>query len=234
MARSQNSFERVFARDGELKKQGNPPSVHELFSMTMRDELSMSHFAEALHELHGIQLTQAAARLLSSIDAGSGRLSFTQFQRALQEDPQEPAALSGRPNVFNDQAKAIITDNAGSPKPPTLRGDHCRPHTDISGEDFVKAGQLASKMQALGPFQSNLVVPSNDPSINNPLVHRQEPAGDSGRDMMRTASRMFISGELDRAGYEKFLVQNGIMLTSDCDLQKLIVSHERVRPEEWP
>lgn len=27
--------------------------------------------------------------------------------------------------------------------------------------------------KALGPFQSNLVVPSNDPSINNPLVHHQ-------------------------------------------------------------
>ena len=27
--------------------------------------------------------------------------------------------------------------------------------------------------EALGPFQSNLVVPSNDPSINNPLVHHQ-------------------------------------------------------------
>eukprot|EP00434_Breviolum_minutum_P022900 symbB.v1.2.020204.t1/scaffold1689.1/size105734/2 len=61
MARSNNSFERVFARDAESKRQGKPPSVHELFSMTMRDELPTSQFAEALQALHGIQLTPGAA-----------------------------------------------------------------------------------------------------------------------------------------------------------------------------
>jgi len=196
--------------------------------MTMRDELPPSQFAEALQALHGIQLTPGAARLLSSVDAGSGRLTFSQFQRALQEEPQQQAT-SGRPVVLHDQAQAIITDNAGSPKPPALKGDHCRPHTDISGDEFVKATKAASKLQALGPFQSNLVVPSNDPSINNPLVHHQDESepGDSGRDMLRLATRMFISGELDRASYEQFLIQQGILLTSDCDLQRLIVSHER-------
>ncbi|CAK9099889.1 unnamed protein product [Durusdinium trenchii] len=227
MARSQNSFERIFPREGETKRTDSPPSVHELFAMTMRDELSASQFAEALVSLHGIRLTPAAARLLSSVDAGCGRLVFRQFQKALQEDSLEPVAVSGRPNVFVDQAKGIMLDNAGSPTPPALRGDNSRPHTDISREDFVKANQLASKMQALGPFRSNLVVPSNDPSINNPLVPHEEQSDDTGRDTMRTATRMFISGELDRASYEQFLTQQGVLLTSDCDLQKLIVSHER-------
>ncbi|CAK8985659.1 unnamed protein product [Durusdinium trenchii] len=221
MARSQNSFERIFPREGETKRTDSPPSVHELFAMTMRDELSASQFAEALVSLHGIRLTPAAARLLSSVDAGCGRLVFRQFQKALQEDSLEPVAVSGRPNVFVDQAKGIMLDNAGSPTPPALRGDNSRPHTDISREDFVKANQLASKMQALGPFRSNLVVPSNDPSINNPLVPHEEQSDDTGRDTMRTATRMFISGELDRASYEQFLTQQGVLLKPRSWLAKL-------------
>eukprot|EP00913_Durusdinium_trenchii_P031065 g29092.t1 len=203
--------------------------VQDLTSVRVEDTgLGQSNVAvEKVPSVPDAICVSGAARLLSSVDAGCGRLVFRQFQKALQEDSLEPVAVSGRPNVFVDQAKGIMLDNAGSPTPPALRGDNSRPHTDISREDFVKANQLASKMQALGPFRSNLVVPSNDPSINNPLVPHEEQSDDTGRDTMRTATRMFISGELDRASYEQFLTQQGVLLTSDCDLQKLIVSHER-------
>ncbi|CAJ1420202.1 unnamed protein product [Effrenium voratum] len=229
MARSRNSFERIFARDDKPQPTEGQASLHELFSMAMREQLPLPQLAEALEALHGIRLTPSAARLLSSVDAGSGRLSFSQFQRALQEDSGDPGAGAGRPNVFTDQAKSIIADNAGAPKPPAPRGDHCRAHTDISEEDFVKAGQMASKVQAQGPFRGNVVVPTNEVSRGNPLVRQDFPGEAEGsRDMTRTATRMFISGELDRAGYEKFLTQMGVRLTADCELQRLILSHERV------
>mmetsp|Transcript_14852 Transcript_14852/g.27847 ORF Transcript_14852/g.27847 Transcript_14852/m.27847 type:complete len:259 (+) Transcript_14852:50-826(+) len=235
MAHSRNSFDRVFPRHvekTEKTQQGEVPSVHELFTMAMREELPIPHFAEALRHLHDIHLTGTAARLLASVDAGSGRLPFSQFQRALQEDTASRAE-AGRPNVFADQAKAIIADNAGSPLPQDKRGDHSRPRTDISNDDFVKAGLYASKVQAQGPFSGSAVLPTNDASAGNPLAQRtaRHPVCDdeasSAREMTQTATRMFVGGELDRSGYEQYLTRMGIVLAPESELQRLIINHDR-------
>eukprot|EP00440_Ansanella_granifera_P006995 gb/GFBE01007578.1/.p1 GENE.gb/GFBE01007578.1/~~gb/GFBE01007578.1/.p1 ORF type:complete len:271 (+),score=45.28 gb/GFBE01007578.1/:1-813(+) len=247
MARKGNSsFDRIFARQpgSEKRDPGEPPSVHELFSMAMRDELPLPQFVEALVELHCVRLTPAAARLLSSVDAASGRLSFSQFQKALQEDPfsAKSAGEAGLPNVLKDQAHAIIADNCGTPLPPECRkGEVGRQASDISNEAFVKAGQHISKVQARGAFSGNVVRPTNQVSAGNPLANREDPSSASRpggsvdlnedpyglRDMTRTATRMFVSGELDRAGFEKFLARLGVVPTPETDLFKLIASHER-------
>ncbi|CAE7843393.1 CAMK2A [Symbiodinium microadriaticum] len=224
MSRGHSSFERVFPRSGTesapVQPSGDAPSVHELFAMALREELPLPELAEALSRLHGIRMTVAAARLLSSVDAGSGRLSFSQFQRALQED-SAPLAEAGVPNVFVDQAKAIIADNCGSPLPPEdRRGDHNRPRTDISNEDFVKAGIFASRVQAQGPFRGSVLVPTNDASAANPLAQRV-PAESADDEL----AGMYIGGELDRSGYEQYLSQIGLGL--DLEVQKLIATHER-------
>eukprot|EP00931_Biecheleriopsis_adriatica_P000925 TRINITY_DN101089_c0_g1_i1.p1 TRINITY_DN101089_c0_g1~~TRINITY_DN101089_c0_g1_i1.p1 ORF type:complete len:291 (-),score=57.75 TRINITY_DN101089_c0_g1_i1:99-905(-) len=245
MARKANrsSFDRVFARQpgSDKRDPGEPPSVHELFAMAMRDELPLPQFVEALVELHGVRLTPGAARLLSSVDAASGRLSFSQFQKALQEGASmgQPQIQAGLPNVFQDQAHAIIADNCGQAVPPESRkGELGRLATDISKDPFVKAGQRIEKVQARGPFSGNVVLQTNNTSAGNPLANREEaqiaeaPGGDAEdpygmRDMTRTATRMFVSGELDRAGYEKFLARIGLVPGPETDLFKLIASHER-------
>eukprot|EP00933_Yihiella_yeosuensis_P074056 TRINITY_DN82891_c0_g1_i1.p1 TRINITY_DN82891_c0_g1~~TRINITY_DN82891_c0_g1_i1.p1 ORF type:complete len:287 (+),score=58.04 TRINITY_DN82891_c0_g1_i1:48-863(+) len=245
MARTEkSSFDRVFARQpGKVgREDGEPPAVSELFSMAMRDQLPLPQFAEALLHLHGVRITPAAGRLLSSIEASQGTLPFSKFQKALNEDPSAVAGLeAGLSNLYVDKASAIIEDNSGEKNPPQVRGrgEMGKHNTDISADSFVKAQHRISKTQARGPFSGGIVMPTNDCSRGNPLAFRDEspprgaPAGGSAedpygvRDMVATATRMFVGGELDQQGYEKFLDRFGIKPNAESELRKLIDSHAR-------
>jgi len=239
-----SSFDRILGRQpgSAGRDEGQPPSMHELFTMAMSDQLPLPQFAEALMEFHGVRLTPAAAKLLSSVDAGSGRLSFSQFQKALQDQGHGRGPQAGLPVHFQDQAQAIIEDNSGMPQAPIAReaGALGKPHTDISNDAFVKASQQISKVQARGAFSGNVVRPTNEASPGNPFTSlgdatyadlpenvdmKEDPYG--VRDMSRTATRMFVSGEINRQGYEKFLTRLGLVPAPESDLRKLIISHER-------
>jgi hypothetical protein len=227
------SFNRLFARqandDGD---NDGTPSVHELFSRAMRDDISLRAFAEALVSLHGIRLTPSAVRLLTSTDASSGRLSFAQFQRALQE-ADAPDCGAGLPMVIRDQAAAIISDNSGAPTPP-FQSSAAKQATDISADPFIKQQVRIERAAAKGPFGGNPVVQTNHTSAGNPLVapssgmqHRQEEVYDS-REMANTATRMFVGGDISRADYESFLAKFGVRLTAESELRRLITAHEKV------
>eukprot|EP00928_Gymnodinium_smaydae_P061306 TRINITY_DN45413_c0_g1_i2.p1 TRINITY_DN45413_c0_g1~~TRINITY_DN45413_c0_g1_i2.p1 ORF type:complete len:266 (+),score=65.58 TRINITY_DN45413_c0_g1_i2:77-874(+) len=241
------SLGRVFPRAGDAAEdEAKPPPIHELFTALMRDELSLPSFAQALQGLHGIRLSPAAVRLLSSVDATSGRLSFAQFQRALQEGPgtmAQPCSEglgAGKANAFKDKASAIITDNSGAPVPgPTFAAPKVA--TDISADEFVRAKQRVTG-QARGAFQANPVVPTNRVSAGNPLAGAMAdrrpsfeatgaPAaegGESAREVAQTATRMYVSGELNAAEYEAFLARCGIRPAQGSELKRLIASHEKV------
>lgn len=231
------TFNRVFARSvaggaGDIDDGGAPPSVHELFSMVMRDQLSVPDFGAALHKLHGIPLTPAALRLLNSVDGGSGRLSFAQFQRALSEGAGDHYVGAGKPNIFRDQAAAIISDNCGEAVPATP-GSAAKVSTDISADPFVRAEAQLAHGQTRGPFNANPVVRTNKASAGNPLAVRvgapASATADAGapREMANTATRMYMSGELARGEYEEFLGQYGVSLGGESELHKLILEHEQ-------
>ena len=95
----------------------------------------------------------------------------------------------------------------------------------------MQAGQLASKMQALGPFQSNLVVPSNDPSANNPLVQREEAqANGDGRDMVRIATRRSLRSSIRLRSLEACsLAASWIERVAAQDLATSTAFHIRLR-----
>ncbi|CAE8636284.1 unnamed protein product, partial [Polarella glacialis] len=191
-----------------------------------------------------VRLTQAAVRLLTSNDALSGQISFSQFQKALQ-DTSPMTSEAGRPNVIQDQASSIIADNCGAPEaPPGRLGALGKKFTDISADPFIRAASKLDKLVAKGPFSGNVVVQSNRPSAGNPLVARlaephsfgatktmdddvsEDPYG--VRDMTRSATRMFVSGELDKAGFEKLLARFCVRPGPESELRKLINSHEQV------
>mmetsp|Transcript_49721 Transcript_49721/g.78709 ORF Transcript_49721/g.78709 Transcript_49721/m.78709 type:complete len:265 (-) Transcript_49721:93-887(-) len=236
MARGQvNSFDRIFSRPGRHEgENGSPPSVHELFSAAMRDEITLRDFAEALASCHNIRLTAASVRLLTSVDATSGRLSFSQFQRALQE-PDVIECGAGKPLTIADQASAIISDNSGVPMPraaPSQLSTH-RPATDISVDPFIKQQVLLERAAQKGPFPGNPVVQTNQVSVGNPLVEQrqQQPRHEdlySGDEMANTATRMFVGGDLSREDYESFLTKCGVHLGSESELRRLIIAHEKV------
>lgn len=228
-----SSFDRIFGRN-----QGGgdeTPSVHELFSAVMRDQLSLQEFAKLLVQMHGVRLTPAAVRLLSSVDASSGQVSFSQFQRTMQQEG-DAAGGAGKPNVFTDHAKAIITDNTGAPEAPPTHAAPAKHSTDISIDPFVKQSQRIEHAQAKGSFQSNPVVRTNRASVGNPMAMCAEPAQrpqDSedpygAREMANTATRMYVTNELDRKGYEQFLDRFGIKLKAESELHRLILAHEKV------
>uniref|UniRef100_A0A7R9ZYN8 EF-hand domain-containing protein n=1 Tax=Pyrodinium bahamense TaxID=73915 RepID=A0A7R9ZYN8_9DINO len=225
------SFSRIFGggTDGSAGDQ-RPPSVHELFSAAMRDDLSLPHFAQALVSLHGVRLTPAASRLLSSVDATSGRLTFAQFQKALAQDSDGESCKAGLPSAFQDQAKAIIEDNLGAPSapPPAAAAKHS---TDISADPFVRQQRQLEKRETHGPFSGNPVRKTNAVSAGNTLAApHQESRGDRDEGALclaNTATRMFVSGELDRMGYEKFLRRFGLQLTPESELQRLVVRQEQ-------
>eukprot|EP00416_Gambierdiscus_australes_P019542 CAMPEP_0171065770 /NCGR_PEP_ID=MMETSP0766_2-20121228/7036_1 /TAXON_ID=439317 /ORGANISM="Gambierdiscus australes, Strain CAWD 149" /LENGTH=258 /DNA_ID=CAMNT_0011521897 /DNA_START=54 /DNA_END=830 /DNA_ORIENTATION=+ len=227
------SHNRIFGGGGSDGPEDEKPSVHELFSAAMRNELNLQQLAQALSALHGIHLTPAAARLLLSVDAASGRLTFAQFQKSLLLEEGGDVGEAGRPNVFEDQAKAIIEDNLGEPVAPRV-GDPAKHSTDISADPFVKQRRHMEQSQARGPFSANPVMDTNRPSMGNPLVASRAPreeapedSWDGAREMANTATRMFVGGELDGAGYEKFLRRFGVQMTPECELHRLVLRQQR-------
>lgn len=64
------------------------------------------------------------------------------------------------------------------------------------------------------------------------MIPSHAPAGHSEsedpREAVQTATRMFVSGDLDRREYEGFLLKSGVQLHGESEVQKLIVSHEKV------
>lgn len=233
------SFDKIFGQPAHAAD--GKPSVHELFSAFIGDQLSLPDFAEALDAYHGIQLTAAAVQLLSSTDANSGRLSFQHFQRALQEGAAA-AGLgrggAGQASNFSDQAGAIITDNCGVPAP-KQPSSTVKVKTDISIDPFVKQQKrMENQRQSKEPFTDNPVMRSNRPSPGNPMAARLEAGAARGpeqeqegpREMAQTATRMFVSGELPCAEFERFVTQDlGVNLAAeDSELRRLITAHEKV------
>lgn len=235
MSRGGTSFDKIFNRAGEHdpKKEGTVLSVHELFSAAMRDELPLRSFAQALVEFHNIRLTQSAVRLLTSTDAASGRLSFSQFQKALQEE-DGPTVGAGLPSAFTDQAAAIVFDNSGAPTPvpyPAQTGSTSKPSTDISADDFLKREAQVAR-QAKGAFRDNPVIATNSASAGNPLARAPQSQVDQDdpygiRQMANSATRMYISGELRRREYEDFLQKFGVHVLAESELGRLIKTHEQ-------
>lgn len=230
-----SSFQKIFGESPALTTDGgSKPSVHELFAMAMRGQLPLDQFADALDVFHGVPLTPAAAKLLTSLDADSCHLTFAQFQRALQDTSglvDGPDKGAGLPYVLQDQAKAIITDNSGQPvAPPALQGQP-KHFTDISVDSHTKQVREAA-MQARGPFSGNPVVATNRPSAGNPLVARLHEEGPPGEDfgcraMASTAARMVISGELDKSGLKKMLASYGVEPDREAEVWRLVSSHEQ-------
>lgn len=230
-----SSFDKIFGAGGEAAQgDDDKTSMHELFSMTMRDDLTLRDFAQALREMHGVVLTPAAARLLSSTDANSGRLSFAQFQRALQDGGSRDSGGAGTRTNFSDQAAAIMADNAGAPVPashPAQTGATAKHNTDISKDPYIKRQVAMARGQAAGPFSDNPVVQTNRVSAGNPLaaqspVQEEDPYG--VQNMANTAVRMYVTGELPRREFEKFLVRLGLTGEGESELGRLIESHDRI------
>lgn len=241
-----SSFDTLFGQDssggGEGDEADGPPSVHKLFNDALDDrqglnrtcrKLSLPQLARALFELHGVHLTPAAAKLLSSVDAASGRLSFAQFQRALQQGDAGPLGGAGQRTVFKDQARAIIADNCGAPSAPPPQCS-TKLSTDISAEReaFNRSSKVVEKGQSKGAFAANPVLKTNKASRTNPMLGSgggapSEEDACGAREMAQTATRMYVSGELDRAGFEKFLIRCGIALEAESELSRLINNHER-------
>lgn len=224
-----SSFNRIFGSGPGPEAADEIPSVHELFLATVRDQMSVQQLAEMLEGYHQIRLTPAAVKILSSVDAASGRLNFAQFQRALADDDGGDTGQAGRANIFQDQAKAIIEDNFGSPAAPPSAQSR-KQSTDISADTFIKAQRQIEKGQArTNTF--NPVRKTNDASRGNPIAQRlaeQVPEDAVGSAITHTATRMYVSGELDRKGYEKFLRRYGVDVKPESQLHKLICGHEKV------
>jgi len=236
----QNTFDRLFSRASTGGEEESKPSVHELFSAFMSEQISLRAFAEALLEYHEIHITHEAAQLMMSNDAASGRVGFQQFQRALQGGGFPLGGSAGKANTYKDQASKIIADNSGpaavgSQPPP-------KPHTksDISNEPYIKAVHQAQK-NAVGPRGTkNPVVLTNNCSHGNPMVTNQLEAtmpqaagGPASEDdsygaqqMANTAARMYLSGEIDKREFEKYLERLGVPLRMETELQKLIFKQD--------
>lgn len=234
-----NSFNQIFGTDAAGRAEADgPPSVHELFNATLRGELALGQFADALYEIHNIQITPAAVRLMSSTDATSGRLKFQDLQRALQ-DGDMPSGGAGRPMIISDQASAIISDNCGPAVPRNLPSQEgaARPSTDISADPFIKQQVKLERAaaKAKGAFSGNPIAKTNNASRGNPLATlghetRYQDRGDDAydsREMANTATRMFVAGEMSRVDYEAYLVKSGIAPVGE-ELRKLIAAHEQI------
>lgn len=235
MSREPTSFSRIFGGGSSADEGDDTPSVHVLYSAHMRGELALPQFREALRCLHNIRLPPAAERLLQSVDAASGRMPFSQFQKSLGNEGVILGQQAGRPNVFTDQAKAIIEDNLGAPSAPS-RAAPAKHSTDISADVYVRQQTRLDKAQARGPFNSNPVMRTNKPSGANPLIalRREEAERSSAsqdpsdpRELAYAATRMFISGDLDRSGYEDLAQRLGADLSPESELQRLILKQDR-------
>merc|ERR1711971_622301 len=180
---------------------------------------------------------------MGSTDATSGRLTFIQFQRALQDDG-EPTMGAGVPLVSKDQAGAIISNNSGAPEPASPpKVAHAA--TDINQDPFIKAQVLLERAAAAnkgGAFSGNPVVKTNHASTGNPLVVSHGRRDDFGRqvpekgmsdayderEMASTATRMYVGGELSCIDYEGCLSKLGLQVSADSELRRLIQSYEKV------
>lgn len=198
----------------------------------MREDLSLRDFAEVLATYHSIHIPPACVKLLMSVDAASGHISFSQFQRALGQGGSE-AGQAGKPIIFQDQAKSIIEDNSGRPDaPPRITGSG-KFSTDISADSFVRRKVELDRTYVSGDFSSNPIEDTNFASVGNPLVERlRDPSGQSeelygAREMANTATRMFLNAELDQLGYEQFLDRLGVQITEENGLKKLISTQQR-------
>jgi len=250
MARSQpNSFDRVFARGPEAgpaatqkvrEQDEGVPSVHELFNAHMRGSLDLQDFAEQLFNI-GIPLTPAAARLIESVDATSGQLSFKLFSQALADDSMAFGG-AGLPMIIKDQASAIITDNSGSaaPRKAPSESNAARPSTDISLDPFIKQQVRIERAQANKPaFSGNPIKQTNNTSAGNPFAgpSYRSPAGNhhgnneedanGSREMVNSATRMFVSGDVSRQDYEHLLMKCGVNLGAESELRRVICAHEK-------
>jgi hypothetical protein len=226
------SFERLFQRDDTGVDADRPPSVHELFAASMRDEITLQQLREALVDVHGLEITPAADRLLSGVDAASGRLSFADFQRAMSQADGSAGGGAGKPVQYTDQAKAIISDNSGAAAPaPSVVAK--KQHSDISNDAFViRKTEVDKRFAAKGEWGSTPVLRTNQVSEGNPLAARVGallPGEDSSepRDMANTATRMFVSGELDAASYEQFLEGLGVGLSDRSEIRRLITAQKQ-------
>ncbi|CAK0821596.1 unnamed protein product [Prorocentrum cordatum] len=226
------SFERLFQRDDAAVDTDRPPSVHELFTASMRDEITLQQFREALVDIHGLDITSAADKLISSVDAASGRLSFADFQRAMSQVDSSASGGAGKPVHYKDQAKSIISDNSGAAAPAPLAMPK-KQHSDISNDAFViRKTEVDKRSAAKGEWGANPVLRTNQVSAGNPLAERVGavlPGEDSSepRDMANTATRMFVSGELDAASYEQFLQGLGVGLSDESEIRRLITAHKK-------
>jgi len=249
MARSQpNSFDRVFARTDanpaaahkQQEQDDGVPSIHELFNAHMRGSLDIQDFAEALICNHGQPLTPAAARLLESTDAMSGQLSFKLFSQALADDSMAFGG-AGLPMIITDQASAIIHDNIGSAAPRKAPSElnAARPSTDISLDPFIKQQVRIERAQAQKPaFSGNPIKQTNNTSAGNPFAgpSYRSPAGHHGnneedangsREMVNSATRMYVSGDVSRQDYEHLLMKCGVNLGAESELRRVICAHEK-------
>lgn len=224
------TFDRLFSRPLNLSEGADgKPSVHELFSGYMNEQMSLRSFAEALLELHNVHITQSAVQLLLSPEATSGRVSFAQFQRALQVG--SPAdGFAGKANHYKDAASAIISDNGGTPVASSWAAAPFR-QSDISNEPFIKAQHFAERSSHGPSGTKNPVRNTNDVSRGNPMILQAaradvREAADTynAKDMANTAARMFISGELKAREFEEYLGRLGIPYHED--LQRMVQKHE--------
>jgi len=226
MRQNGTSFERLFG--GAAPPQRSKPSVQELFAATMRGELSTDELIQSL-EMSDIRLTPAAHRLLFSVEAESGTLSYVTFQRALQDHsmPTTPSSGAGMKTMFHDQAKAIISDNAGKPVPllhPAQTGETMKYNTDISADPFIRR-QVAVERAQKGPFSSNPVIRTNHPSEENPLLEKPDVRDpNSVREVANNATRMYLGGQLNREEFVQYIGRFGVR--ADGELCKLMKAHE--------
>eukprot|EP00929_Paragymnodinium_shiwhaense_P045805 TRINITY_DN23355_c0_g1_i1.p1 TRINITY_DN23355_c0_g1~~TRINITY_DN23355_c0_g1_i1.p1 ORF type:complete len:257 (-),score=46.97 TRINITY_DN23355_c0_g1_i1:65-835(-) len=224
------SFDKIFDRAGcQQQPADDKPGVHMLFSMLMRSELEIPAFAQALRQYHGQMLTRAAYKLLTSVDGQSGRLSFANFQKAMQDvDSGIADVAAGAPISRVDQAEAIIRDNSGQPvAAPQFQAAKVK--SDINNDTMMAQFNRVSALQASG--RNNPIIPSNRVSAGNPLQRGPESprgGGDGGaRDSAQMATRMYMDGECSRKDYEEYIARLGIRMAHDSELQRMIVSHER-------
>mmetsp|Transcript_45475 Transcript_45475/g.134596 ORF Transcript_45475/g.134596 Transcript_45475/m.134596 type:complete len:280 (+) Transcript_45475:110-949(+) len=250
-----NSFENIFGSGGPGTPKGGgaagaeggdePTSIHKLFTAAMRGDLSLPLFAQELRDVHGLGITQAAARLLTSVDAGCGRLTFAQFQKAMQDegDGYSQGGAAGGKTKYVDSACAIIEDNCGEARAPQPVQSTHRISTDISSDvtELLQQRTRVEKVaQAGGAFRTNPVRNTNTVSRGNPMMQLREeppqpmggadPDGDDAygsREMANTATRMYVGGEIDKHAFEKFLAGTGMVLAKDSEVRKLIDRHEK-------
>lgn len=230
-----SSFENIFgdAAGGDGREGDQHPTMHKLFMDAMSNRISLQQLDSAMAQFHRVHLTREAVTLLQSTDASSGKLSFSHFQRAMQQGEESPVGGAGQRTVFRDQASAIISDNCGEPTaPPPVSS--AKFSTDISAdrEACNKRTKQVEEGQARGAFSANPVIPTNRVSAANPLAYSGEPVSapadnsDVVKETLQAETLMYVSGDISRDDYVNFLAENGIMFEAGSELSRLINARE--------